>query len=408
MHYFLYPTKDAFITNNPDFLFKNTGLDEILEVEKTLQVGAQGSVSGSKGTVLSRALMYFDLSQISSSLADSGITDVKYTLKMKVSEANQIPLYYTLAAYPLASTWGMGTGYLYDGSTVADGASWKYSDGSSLTWWIGEDTSNFDGGGIWFTSPSGTLGSGSGYAEPAFVSPNPYNPFPYCPGIPTASVSSSNATPVSGAFQCSQTFKYQTSDVNMDVTPIVNTWLSGSLPNFGFILLHSGEMDSIDYGKLRFFSKETNTIYSPTLDISWNDATFNTGSADPVPLKNAVVTIQNMMSQYKTGTIIDFSVLARNRYVVKTFTNKLTDYLEPYYLPYNSFYSIKDAESLVTLIPFDEATRLSFDESRGGNYFILDTTGLPQERYFKVSIRCHDQNGAISIFDIPTTFKITR
>jgi hypothetical protein len=114
MHYFLYPTKDAYISNDPAYITKNTGLDEILEVEKRIsftscaslgsyiiEVGytsssielLSGSMSSSydsgstdprvvsssyvyknspsAGAVLSRALLHFDLSTISASLASS-------------------------------------------------------------------------------------------------------------------------------------------------------------------------------------------------------------------------------------------------------------------------------------------------------------------------------------------------
>lgn len=411
MNYFLYPIRDAFITDHPDYIYKNTGLDEILEIEKSLAVDADGSISGSLGTVLSRALIKFDLNQISASLVNGNVTNPKFYLNLKVAESNEVPVYYTLAAYPLASDWSMGTGYKYDGSSKADGVNWKFSDGVSASWWVSESLSNYDGGGIWYTSPSGTLGSGSGYAEPPFINPHPYDPFPYCTGsVPTGSSSSSVVVPPSGAFQCFQVFNYQTADVHMDVTSIINTWLSGSLPNHGFVILHNGETDPVDYGRLRFFSKETNTIYSPCLNISWDDSVFNTGSGsgstDPFPTNDPVVSIKNLHSSYKAGSVIRFDVLTRPRYVIKTFTNKLSDYLVPYYLPYNSFYSIRDAESSMVFIPYSDSTRLSYTGSIG-NYFTIDTTALPQERYFKISIRSEFSDSQ-STFDISTAFKISR
>jgi hypothetical protein len=421
MHYFLYPTKDAFISNDPDLMFKNMGRDEILEVEKqttpikTYSTGSSGSIYpqaevsfGSENTILSRALLQFNLTDISRSIALGTIIDPKFYLTLKTAQAWEVPVSYTLAAYPLAVNWSMGTGYRYDGSSIADGVSWKFADGVTQTWWTPESLIDNSGGGIWYVSAS-LFGSGSGYAQPPFASPTPYDPFPYCSGSAPAT-SSTPIAPVTGGFVCSQSFDYQSSDVRMNVTTIVNAWLSNTIPNNGLILLHSGESDSIDYGKLRFFSKETNTIYSPHLDIAWDDSTFVTGSgtssfADPLDIQDAVVNMKNMSAEYKVGSIIKFSVTGRKRYPVKTFTNRLSDYLDPYYLPYDSFYSVKDAESADTVIPVDLYTRLSFNST--GNYFFLDTTGLPQERYFKISIKT-EQSGSIRTFDIPTTFKITR
>ena len=204
-------------------------------------------------------------------------------------------------------------------------------------------------------------------------------------------------------------FNYQSADVKMDITNIVNAWISNTIPNYGLIVMHSHETDSIDYGKLRFFSKETNTVYSPYLDVAWDDSTFDTGSGtsslSQIDIVNAVVAMKNMSSIYKYGSIPRLNVTSRVRYPIKTFTNKLSDYLEPAFLPHDTFYSIRDAESEDVIVPYDTYTRLSVDSN--GNYFLLDTTGLPQERYFSISIRT-EQSGSILTFDIPTTFKISR
>jgi hypothetical protein len=413
MHYFLYPTKDSFISNNPNYIFKNMGLDEILEVEKrTYPVVSQSfntttqtleTQYGAKDTSLSRAVFHFDLAQISQSVVDGNITNPKFYLSLKTAEAKEVPISYTLAAYPLAKAWEMGTGYKYDSAGIADGVSWKYADGTSLKWWSSQSLVNLEGGGIWYVSAS-LIGSGSGYVQPPFVSPNPYDPFPYCSGS-APSTGSTPIAPVTGGFVCYQSFNYQTSDVRMDVTKIVNAWLSNTIPNHGLIVMHSGESDNVDYGKLRFFSKETNTVYSPYLDVSWDDSVFVTGSTEPIEIQDAVVGVKNMTAEYKHGSIIRFNVTGRKRYPVKTFTNKLSDYLEPYYLPLDSFYSIKDAQSAAVIMPYDFCTRLSFDST--GNYFFLDTTGLAQERHYTISVRS-EQSGSILTFDVPTTFKITR
>ena len=193
----------------------------------------------------------------------------------------------------------------------------------------------------------------------------------------------------------------------MDITNIVNAWLSNTIPNYGLILMHSHDeqTDWLDYGKLRFFSKETNTIYQPYIDVVWDDSVINSGSLDELQIQNSVVAIKNMASEYKYGSIIRFNVTGRTRYPIKTFTNMLSDYLEPTYLPCESFYSIKDAESDESIVPYDAYTKLSLDPN--GNYFLLDTTGLPQERYFSISVRT-EQSGSVLTFDIPTTFKISR
>ncbi len=446
MHYFLYPTKDTFITNYPTYMYKNMGLDELLEVEKRVSGYSCSSTStfpvlvsytsssiellnGPKsasfdsgstdprivsssykdvsgpttvGAVLSRALLHFDLSTISQSIAAGTITSPKFFLNLKICESQEVPIRYSLAAYPVSQSWAMGTGYKYDGASTSDGANWKFYSADQLQkWWNTGSLTDCSGGGVWWLD-SASIASGSGYAEYPNISQ--YNPFPDCP-------TSSYVPPVSssiistGSYACYQYFDYQTSDVRMDVTPIVNAWLTRAIPNEGFILMHADESSSVDYGSLKFFSKETNTIYSPYLDVCWYDSTINTGSADAIQLRDAVVNMKNMAKEYKFGSIIRMDVAARQRYPVKTFTNRFSDYLSPYYLPSSSYYQIKDAESEETILPYDDFTRLSCDPT--GNYFMLDTSGLASERYYKVEIRS-EQSGSILTYTIPTTFKISR
>ena len=61
-----------------------------------------------------------------------------------------------------------------------------------------------------------------------------------------------------------QSFSYESVDIVMDVTTM-NTWISGSLPNEGFILKHDSdkENDTIDYGQLKILFKR-NKYYIPT------------------------------------------------------------------------------------------------------------------------------------------------
>lgn len=448
MHYFLYPTKDTTISNDPSYIFKNMGLDEILEVEKRISVDScsststfpilisytsssiellSGSMSSSynavstdprvvsssyrlvsgevtAGSVLSRALLNFDLTEISKSIASNNAyrpVNPKFYLNLKVCESKEVPVKYTLAAYPVSQSWEMGTGYKYDGQAHSDGANWKFSDGYSKSWYSGSLT-DCSGGGVWWLE-SGSIAYGVGYADSPYVTASTY--YEDCPTSPYVPPVPAPIPHVTGSYTCYQNFDYQTSDVRMDVTTIVNAWLVGDIQNNGLILMHSDESSSIDYGKLRFFSKETNTVYSPYIDVAWEDAMIATGSADPIQIRDAVVNMKNMSKEYKFGSILRMDVSARKRYPVKTFTNRFSDYLAPYYLPTGSFYSIKDAESEETVMQYDEYTRLSFDGN--GNYFMLDTTCLPQERYFKIEIRS-EQSGSIMTFTVPTAFKISR
>ena len=310
MHYFLYPTKDASITNQPNLIFKNTGLDEILEIEKTIQ---PKSCAGAYGPVVSRTIIKFDFLDISESISSRVINNPKFTLNLKCVESNEVPTEYSIYSYPIMSEWTMGTGYKFDGRTDIDGVSWKYSDSGVTKWWPSSSLLDCSGGGIWLID--------SGSARSGAIDFNQ-----------------------TGSLIASSSFNYETSDVKMNVDNIVYTWISGSVPNNGFILIHGGEADSVNYGKLRFFSKETNTIYQPYIDVSWDDSIFLTGSLDgtgslnPLNLSDSIISLPTLQKTYKSGNTIRIDVKGRKKYPLKTFTNKLSDYLEPEYLPINSFY----------------------------------------------------------------------
>jgi len=185
-----------------------------------------------------RTVIKFDLNDISQSVASNSTPSSSFYLNLKVCDEVELPINYTIYAFAISQSWTMGTGYLSDGGS-ADGVSWKTRDG--LLNWVNTtasihsailltDSSSIDGGGTWYSSSI-----------------------------------------------CSQSFNYTTSDIKMDVTPIVNSWLNGSIPNQGIILISSAEIGS-DGFSISYFSEDTNTIYSPFLDMGWNSFVFITGS----------------------------------------------------------------------------------------------------------------------------------
>ena len=72
----------------------------------------------------------------------------------------------------------------------------------------------------------------------------------------------------------SQSFEYETDDMRMDVTPIVNKWLDETYPNEGFIIKRSGSIGNTDentdegsqdrLGDFKFFSRQR--ILNPIRD----------------------------------------------------------------------------------------------------------------------------------------------
>jgi hypothetical protein len=306
-------------------------------------------------STISRALMQFDVNIISQSISNGDIENsasLKYYLTLKNAHANELPLSYNIIAYPLTQDWSIGDGrYQLGGS--ATGVSWIYTD-------------NYNGN-IW----------------------NNYG------------------GDFDNTISASQSFNHSDSDIKMDITNIVNKWINGDISNYGVILLTSLESSSIaSNNSLRFFSTETNTIYSPYLDTYWDDSVYSTGSLLPSTFPYTIV-LQNVKKEYKFGSIPRINIFSRPQTPLKNFTKglQLNYYLTSSYLA-PSYYMIKDNESEEVLIDFDEGSKLSCDGNM--NYFILDTTALPQERYYKILIKTVEVDGEVNIFDNKNIFKIVR
>ena len=118
--------------------------------------------------------------------------------------------------------------------------------------------------------------------------------------------------------------------------------------------------------------------------------------------------IQNMQPQYKSGDIVKMFVFGRKKYPQKFFghSSQQEQYIIPEILPTSSFYALKDNQTEEIVLNFDSYTQISC-EYPIGNFFYLDTTGLPQERYYRVLIQVNDSKTSYTI-DTGKTFKIIR
>ena len=360
----------------------------------------------------SRTLIKFDINELSQSISTNNISgsNIKFTLNLKSCGARNLPLNYKIYAYPISQSWNNGNGrYADNGSQL--GTSWNYK--------------NYDGNGIWYGSQIT-----NSYQQVDYLLTSSYSsasfenqggtwfykvPATYINKPKWICNSSKYPSLVNAGLICSQSFSYgQQSDVSMDITKIVRAWLCGCIPNQGLILISSLEISTPPLqqtnGLLQFFSRDTNTIYSPYLDVAWDDSVFKTGSLGPVTgsIQN-LITLNYLKDAYKAGSLPKIYVFARDRYPLKNFQKAYQQpvMVTPKYLPTSSYYMIKDAESEEVLVGFDQYTKLSC-EPNNGNYFKLQTTGLPQERYLKIFIKVEYADGTVDIADTQKIFKITR
>jgi hypothetical protein len=358
MHKFFTSSYDASIyLQQPN---QNSGRDEILEVGK-LYYGATKDIH--------RSLIKFNTTPISSSLVSGEITGSwKAYLVLHSAKSEEIPLEYTIYANAVSQSWEMGIGTKFDNITT-EGVSWYYKDGQTE----------------WMTGNAGYYNS-------------------YISGSDTGSISNGGGGTWYTASMASQSFAYQSDDVKMDVTNIVKLWNSGSIPNEGFVVRHSlaSENDTNDYGMLKFFSKETNTIYQPKLEIVWDGVTFTTGSLSPIPEENFKIAFTNLKSKYQKNSKVKVRVKGRELYPLRTFSGTF-DYDNVSYLPTTSYYQLEDYVTGEIIFPFGDYTKIGCDSS--GNYFVMDLNSLPINRVYLLKVKI-TQSGIDYIIDEHTTFEI--
>ena len=369
--YKIFPTKDATIYSR--YPNKNTGLDEILDVSIE-----DATTSGN--TQASRFLVQFSQTEISDVLTSKvGNASWSASFNAYLAYGDGLNVDTTLEFYPISQSWEMGTGKFAYTPEYTNGVSWIYRGAANTTAWA---TSSFNpfvtasyisaskGGGTWYT---GSLNASI---------------------VPTVTAS--------------QTFSYfDDFDINVNVTNIVKAWTSSLIENNGFIVKQKDEfINSASYDvTLRYFSRDTHTIYPPSLDIKWRDYNFNTGSSGLTILNASpvFVDVNENPGIFYPESINRFRVNARPEYPVRIYQTA-SYYTRNHYLPTSSYYAIKDLDTNEYVINFDEQfTQLSADNQ--SSYFDLYMSGLQPERYYTILIKT-TIDGSTLIFDNNYSFKI--
>ena len=391
MIHVIYPEKDATIYERTES--KNTGLDSVLEVSHIL--------IGTASRYNSRVLMKFDTNQIEEKINASKISnDATYYLILKTAQVKEIPQEYILYAYPISSSWTNGTGRFINNPILTDGVSWRYRTSKAVgtEWSIPPTTSSFEWDNVsetWFVNDN-VWGAGSDLV---------------------VDVTSSYFSKEGGGtwwdydnLECTQSFSFETQDVNMDVTPIVRKWITGSgrLNNDGLILKFSNELESSfeTINSLMFFATDSNTIYVPRMHVIWDDSTFVTGSLTEIGEGSLNINVK-MKKFYSQDERVKIRIYANERFPTRSYTTQSYHTLN-YYLPSSSYYEIKDAHTDETILPFDyTGSKISCDEN--GNYFNLWMDSFQPERFYRVVLKVERYGGdVVEMFDNNYYFKVTR
>lgn len=371
MYYCIYPQFDTFISEkHPE---RNSGIDQILELSKIAINSKDPDGDYWPKSYNTRILIKFNLSEISASLNSGQISkSAKYWLKLYTAHADNLPIAYDIYAYPLSQSWTNGNGNYNDSPEIKSGVSWYYRDGiANARRWnsgsnVGFSYQALHGGGNWYTG---------------------------------------------SAFIASQSFDYTSPDVRMNVTNLVKKWLSGSIVNNGMILKRTNlaESGSEIYGSIKFFSKDTHTIYIPRLEVVWND-TNQSGIGSFTQVSDTTqytIYPKTLKGSYTENEIAKIYWGVRDRYPTKTYASG-SGYQTLKRLPTSSYYSVRDYITDEVIIPYDTvSTKISCDTT--GNYFKLRMNSFLPERYYKIQLRVDTDGGnTVKIADDGWLFKIRK
>jgi len=387
--YKLFPTKDATLYSILPNM--NTGLDEIIEATET------SFAYSDPNPQTSRFLINFSEDEIddvldnkikingtSSKLLDNTLW--KANLQCFIATSTGLQANTTVECYPIYGDWNMGTGRYLDDPEQTNGTSWIWKTYSGSI------------GGQWLTS-----------SFPSFITASYNTTYASAGGgnwFTGSSVAwfNSNTYPISA----STTFGfYDTKDLNLDVTNIIRARYTGSVSQDGFIVKQLTEFinDQEVQPELKYFSRDTHTIYPPSLQFSWRDYTWNSGSSSMEILNTlpSTITLAQNPGVFYPQSYNRFRINARPTYPPQLWQTSSV-YTNNYYLPTSSYWAIKDLDTNEMVVDFDtQYTQLSADSS--SSYFDIYMNGLEPERYYAILIKS-DIAGTIQVFDDQYYFKI--
>ena len=385
MHYFEFGKRDTTLYSGGTTASRNTGIEEILEVNKVV------NNNGTVGNV-ARILIDFDLNYISQSVVDGKIpSTAKYYLNLFDATSEEVEVEQPLHIYMVSGSWKQGTGKLDHDPVTDDGATYQYRDHEAKTPWV--TGSVLTDGGAWFTASTGQYEVSTSYD-----------------------------------------LTFDKKDVRANVTDLVNNFIysSSDYPNNGFIVKRedSGshgdhpsssmfdfdagqEGDSSRLGNLKYFSRETHTIYPPKLEAVWDDSSWSTGSLSPLSstdLENLKIYFKNLRQEYQEKSIVKFRLVGRELYPSSSFSATPSE-LTIKYLPSASiFYEVKDADTEEVIVPFGTGSAISCDST--GNFFRVQMDGFQAERNYRFSVKVISGSGTteetINYYDDNYEFRVVR
>ncbi len=325
----------------------NMGASDILEV---FSIYGQASTSSVERA---RAILEFDVSQISSDrssgkLPDSGSVD--FILRLSNAEHSfTTPSSFTLSVHAISSPWSEGIGL--DMETYKDTGASNWISRSAGTPW---------------TSPGGDILQGEYFKDKVFDS-----------GL---------------------------EDLEIDISNIVEDWIGSTIDNNGLLVKLSGSAEDgtleRSYYTKKFFARGSQYFFKrPVIEARWDSSSLGSGSLpDPyVRADEYVYKITNFKSSYKTYENVTFKVNTRkkdwqpNIYTVAT--NKA-----PIDLVDEAYYKIRRVVDNHVVVDYSTGSTPSYSilsYNATGSYFDFDMSNLEPNYLYEISFLRKNENDYI-------------
>ena len=358
--YRIFPEKDAFIST--EVPTGNAGKDEIVEI------GGYSDISGTGQA--NRILVKYSNDDINAAIATIGGAGYSASLGLYLADASTLPSDLTIYVNAISQSWDSGVGKFEDTPTNTSGVSWTYRQAGAINAWT---TTGFAAGS------TGSYGTQVG-----------------------------GATWYTGS-QATQSFSVNstTYDLSLSVTPIVQSMVSATRPNDGFIvrLQPDLEFNTTSSIRLKYFGADTNTIYPPHLEFKWDDSSYVTGSLTVLSNGISTINLTNNRGKYTDVGKQRFRVSARPKYPTRSFTTS-SAYLTNYALPSASYWGLRDEYTEEMVVNFDTTfTKVSCDSN--GAFFDVYMDGLQPERYYRILLKT-TLEGSTTVVDNQNIFKVVR
>ena len=356
-----YPQKDStiyFYSGSFSNSLINTGNDAILEVNKPINSN------------YTRALLQFNTTDISTYLDDNSLhlnnTQSLANLRVFTAEAEEIPADISLDIYPVSQSWDNGIGK----------ANFSPIETGSVNWYYKTD------GVLW-----NTLSSGGGTYVTSSTS--------------YASFSLDEST-----------------DIESNITDILVEWISGSVDNNGLIIKRNSTDEATSYGRgnLKYFSKNTNTIFRPRIEVYGNDKEYSFTTASDFQhytgSKQTIIKSSNLKGVYYYDNTTRINFFLRETHPTVGYVTSFDDvdeYQSLYKMFTSSSYRIKDLASNETIIDFNyNYTAVNNDED--GSYINLNMNNFEVDRYYSIAFKYLDQDNNTTFYsdDRNLTFKVVK